>query len=60
MYILTCNKCGKMYKAVNKQANIYTTDFGDELENCFCGGDLSVMETWDFIADALFKVKGER
>lgn len=58
-YILSCMKCGRMYKAVKKEANDYTTDFGDKLEKCFCGGNFDIKVTQDFIANAVFTVKGE-
>lgn len=57
MYILCCNKCGKMYKA-NKIKNSYKTDYGDILDNCFCGGDFTIIDTEDWIADLVFKIKG--
>lgn len=60
MYILCCNKCGKMYKA-EKQKDIFITDFGDELENCLlCKGDFTIINTYDWVADLVFTIKGER
>ena len=57
MYLLCCNTCGKMYKAT-KQGNNYITDFGDIMNTCMCGGDITVIKTFDWIADLVFKIKG--
>ena len=59
-YILSCKKCGKMYKAIDKQANDFITDFGDKIDKCFCGGDLKFMVTQDWVAKMVFTLKGER
>ena len=58
-YILSCKKCGRMYKAVKKEFNDYTTDFGDKLDKCFCGGDFEIYQTPEWVAEKVFTVKGE-
>lgn len=58
-YILSCVKCGRMYKAIKKEFNTYTTDFGDKLDKCFCGGDFEVKTAQDYIAHAVFTVRGD-
>lgn len=48
-----------MYKAIRKDANEYTTDWGDKIEKCFCNGSFTVYTTEDWVADKIFTVKGE-
>lgn len=59
MYILCCQECGKMYKAT-KYNNYYITDFGDKLDTCLiCKGQLDVIQTEDWVADMVFRIKGK-
>ena len=59
-YILSCKNCGRMYKAVDKNMNEFTTDFGDKIDKCFCGGEFNFMTTQDWVAKMVFTLKGER
>lgn len=59
MYILSCQKCGKMYKAT-KDNNQYISDFGDKLDSCLiCKGQLTAIHTDDWVADMVFRIKGK-
>lgn len=58
MYILRCKDCGKMYKA-NKEGEVYRTDFNDLIDSCFCGGELHCIDSADWVADLVFKIKGK-
>ena len=58
MYILHCDKCGKMYKA-KKLNNKYVTDFGDVIDKCFCGENVTAITSEDWIANLVFTVKGK-
>lgn len=57
MYLLRCKNCGKIYKAIKEQDG-FITDFGDKLTNCFCNGDFDIIQTEYWIADLVFKIKG--
>lgn len=60
-YLLRCPKCGKIYKCT-KQNNKYITDFGDDVTNkcisCNTAMNPIIILTTDWIAELLFKVKG--
>lgn len=68
-YILRCEHCGKMFKAIEQQATnkgpVYITDYGDRLQdntNCIiCGKETkyTVQVTADWIADLVFTIKGK-
>ena len=64
-YIVRCPKCGRMYKTTGKLTSKglrYITDYNDDVtENCIiCKHKITpiVMETDDWIADLVFKIKG--
>ena len=62
-YIIKCSECGKMFKT-EKKGNKYVTDYNDEIKDkCLsCGKKIEpvIMETEDWIANLVFKIKGER
>lgn len=66
-YILQCPTCGQVYKAdlhPTVRGPRYITDYNDDVtENCIkCNSKISpyIMKTEDWIADMVFKIKGER
>lgn len=60
-YILSCTHCGKMYKGIEKYIDSYITDFGDKINNCiYCGSELQVKITEDWVAEKVFTLKGEK
>lgn len=57
MYLLHCQDCGTIYKA--RKEDTFVTDYGDELDHCLvCEGELDAIHTDEWIADLMFKVKG--
>ena len=66
-YILQCPKCGQVYKTdlhPTVKGARYITDYNDDVtEKCIkCNSKMtpSIMKTEDWIADLVFKIKGER
>lgn len=61
MYILTCPKCGKMFKCT-KQGEHFITDFGDIITDiCICCGrhiKPHIIHTEDWVANLVFTIKG--
>ena len=62
VYILKCCKCGQIYKATSKNGKL-VTDCGDDITDCCVKckcADRKMIKTDDWIADLVFKIKGER
>lgn len=64
-YIVNCPKCGQVYKCTGIQTIKglrYITDYNDDItETCIkCKQKITpqVMQTEDWIADLVFKIKG--
>ena len=62
-YILRCSKCGQMYKCIDKQNDIFITDFGDRIQKscikCQSPIDENILCTQDWIANLVFTIKGK-
>lgn len=62
LYILRCPRCETLFKCAKTLEGEFITDFGDKLKNncihCNNPLDKKIMQTDDWIANLIFKVKG--